>query len=80
MRMLKLNVVFRILLRYTLYIQYLTNAIMVLNSFFLVIPVEVKTDNWKSVAEYKLNVNQILEKIFLLTLEKGKMLFITTAV
>ena len=35
-----------------------------------VIPVEVKTDDWKSIAEYKLNVNQILEKIFLLTLEK----------
>jgi len=47
---------------------------------FLVIPVAVKPDDWKSIAEYKLNVNQILEKIFLLTLEKGKMLFITTAV
>lgn len=45
-------------------------------SFFLVRPVEIKTDDWKYVAEYKLNVNQILEKIFLLTLEKGKLLFI----
>lgn len=35
-----------------------------------VIAVEVKTDDWKSVAEYKLQINQILENIFLITLEK----------
>ncbi|XP_076074488.1 ubiquitin conjugation factor E4 A-like isoform X2 [Mytilus galloprovincialis] len=35
-----------------------------------VIAVEMKAEDWKSVAEYKLEINNLIETIFLLTLEK----------
>lgn len=32
----------------------------------------MKAEDWKSVAEYKLEINNLIETIFLLTLEKGQ--------